>query len=291
MTKISGRSFLLKTPLDSTIANGQARPSSSVFETVGGFQSNNFDLSASLIDITTKLSENRTILNERGIVMISTSGEGFVDDTNVQRNLEVNALNQKLRWFSLERDDGRVFTARFKLTALNFSGSYDDALAFNSTLESSGTIYIDDESGDSYNTDADRYVSFDNNLATFDVINTNTTNFLTSSQKRDDFVDSFVQGYSLINADKVQRMNGTGFVVDGSTTAGEEGFPVFFIQKSDLTGRVVQVLNADVGENIDDLVSVRDLTDDTGVVWRAFYIPQLRGLNEGITIDITVGDA
>lgn len=139
-----GVKFVLQTPATQAVANGVSAPQDSDYSTAGGFQSNSMDFTVSLIDVTEKGSdENRTILNERGIKSTSISGEGFLENTQLAKDLETNLFNQKLRWFRMVRDDGATFTGLFKITAYNLSGSYDDALNFSFTLESSGEVVVD----------------------------------------------------------------------------------------------------------------------------------------------------
>lgn len=291
--KLAGKNFLLKTPLSETVATGSARPTKSQFTTIGGFQANTFDTSATIIDITTKISEFRKILNSRGIVTLTVGGEGFLEETDIHKNLELNLLNQKLRWFSLERDDGRVFISRFKLATFSTQGSHDGAVGLSIALESSSGVRIEDEDGDIYDSGEDRFVAFSSSVFNFDVINTFTGDY-DGSTKQATFVSTYLDGVTLLNSSKVSRQEGSPFDVQGSTTMDEEGFPIILVEKSVLgqMDRVLQVRDEDLNQSINDKVHyVKTVTDSTGVEWEAFYISELRGMGEDLSISLRIGEA
>ena len=117
MASLSGFKFLLKTPTNEVVAKQNNIPNLNTFSTIGGFQSNALDFSATEIDVTNKSSgENRELLNRQGILSISASGSGILQDEAIAKAIEVNVEEQDLRWFALEREDGRTFIARFKLS-------------------------------------------------------------------------------------------------------------------------------------------------------------------------------
>lgn len=285
--KLSGYSFRMKTIADDLVANSSAQPSVGDFIDIGGFQSNSLDHTASVIDITDKDSQNMTILNERGVLSLSASGEGFVEDSSIMTKLTLNQANQRLRWFSFEREDGVTFIARFKIESFNQSGDHGGALTFSASFSSSGHLTIEHSGGAVFSTQTNRFTSFSTSLANFDVINTHTGDY--DESDRDVFVQNFVDNLSLLNADKVSRTGGTAFDIDGSNVTGQEGYPVFFIKKSDLNNRFLQAQDGTLGTSI-DVVSLVDKTDDTGVEWRAFYVPRLRGNGETLSIELVLGE-
>ena len=142
--KIGGVKLLLQSPTDEAIASGVNAPQDTDYSTLGGFQSNNFDAAVTIIEVTDKgSSENREILNERGIKTVTIGGEGFLEDTAIARALETNFFNQKLRWFRLVRDDGTKISGQFKLATYSFAGSHDGAVTMTISLESSGETVLD----------------------------------------------------------------------------------------------------------------------------------------------------
>lgn len=286
--KLAGIKFRMKTPFDDAVANGQAVPTVDQFQHIGGFQSNTFETNVTVIDTTNKDSENSQILDERGIVSRASSGEGLVENSEIFKKLEINAENRKLRWFLFERDDGRTFVAKFKISNLTRTGSYDDAVKFSASFQSSGPISITDEDGASFDTGLNRFVSFSSELANFDLISTFTGNY--DGSDRDAFVSSYVQAFNLLSTNAVSQTPSSDITLDGSQTAGEEGFPVFFIKKSDLAGnRYVQVTDTVLNSPV-RVISLEDKQDEVPTDWRAFYIPQLRGNGEGLIVNLVVGE-
>ena len=161
MPGLSGFQYRLKTPDTQNVAEGNALPNISLFKDIGGFISNDMSGNAEPVEITNKSSgENREILSGRGMLSLELSGEGIVQNTQIQKDIQTTFLSQKLRWFSIERSDGRKFIAKYKITSFNTTGSHDGPQTFNITLMSSGTIYLRDTSGFQYDTSTDRITSF-----------------------------------------------------------------------------------------------------------------------------------
>ena len=68
----------------------------------------NFSGTADGIEITNKSSgENRELLNGRGVIGLEVTGEGIAQNSVIHKDLQQTFLRQKLRWFSVEREDGR----------------------------------------------------------------------------------------------------------------------------------------------------------------------------------------
>ena len=161
MPGLSGYLLKLRTPITKSVAEGNTLPTLSLFQDIGGFRSNELSFTAEGIDITNKSSGmNQEFLNGRGVISLEATGEGIIQNITIQRDLQQTLLENKLRWFSIEREDGRKFIARFKITGFNSTGSHDAAQIFNITLMSSGTIYVRDTSGFSYDTGTDRITAF-----------------------------------------------------------------------------------------------------------------------------------
>lgn len=287
--KLAGIKFRIKTPFDDTIANGSVQPTEDQFQHIGGFQTNSFEVSSTVIDVTNKDSENTEILDERGIVSRVSTGEGFVEDSAIFKKLEINAQNNKLRWFLFERDDGRTFVARFKISNFSENGSYDDAYKFSANFQSSGPIFITDENGASFDTGLNRFTSFSSEVPSFGLITKFTDNYDGSTDK-EDFVSDYVTNLNLLSTDETSETPSSDVTLDGSQTAGEEGYPVFFLRKSLLTGnRYVQVTDTVLNTPV-RVISLQDKQDEVSTEWRAFYVPQLRGNGESLTVNIVVGE-
>ena len=168
MPALSGFLYKLKTPTNQAIAEGDTLPALSAFADIEGFQTNEFNGTAQEIDITSKSSgENRELLDGRGVVSIELSGDGILQPSPLSSDLAQAFLRQKLRWFSVEREDGRKFIAKYKLTAFNTSGSHDGPINFSLTLMSSGTIYIRDTDGFAFDTGSDRVTAFASQVSPF----------------------------------------------------------------------------------------------------------------------------
>lgn len=140
--KISGAKVTVQTPLVQAVANGSAMPQDSDFEDIGASRGDNFEINSTVIDVTTKGSnEDMEILDERGIKSRNLTLEGLLEDSDIAKALEQNAENNKLRWFRITREgDGVTYTARFKIANYSFNSNYDEAVPFNLTLNSSGVV-------------------------------------------------------------------------------------------------------------------------------------------------------
>ena len=172
MAILSGFKFLLSTPTGADVPFQSARPAENLFTTIGGFQSNGLNISAEGIDITNKSSgEWRELLKNRGKVSLDISGAGIMDDTDLKKELELNVINEKLRWFKLTREDNRSFYALCKIVSLNFQGQHDQAMTFDFALQSSGGVIIQDAGGFTYDGGQRRITAFSNRLPAFDYIN------------------------------------------------------------------------------------------------------------------------
>ena len=174
MAFLSGFKLLLSTPQGEVTPFQSALPADNQFQTIGGIRSTNFNISANSIDVTNKSSgEWRELLENRGVVTLSLSGDGIMDASNLQKELELNTQTQKLRWFRISREDGRSFLVKCKITSFEFSGDYDQAMTFSISLESSGGMTIKDTGGFVYNGEMRKITSFSNLLANFDYVNSN----------------------------------------------------------------------------------------------------------------------
>ena len=161
MPALSGFLYKLKTPNTQSVAEQATIPAISAFSDITGIQNTSLSGSASEVEITNKSSgENRELLNKRGVLSLDVSFDGIAQDSQLHKDLQSTFLRQQLRWFSVEREDGRRFIARFKITSYNTSASHDSAQTFDVSLLSSGVVYIRDSSGFHYDTGKDRITAF-----------------------------------------------------------------------------------------------------------------------------------
>lgn len=244
MPGLSGFEYRLKTPTADAIAEGTALPKISDFAEIGGFQSNSFTGNAEPIDITNKSSgENRELLNSRGVVSVEISGEGVLQDSTAHRDLQVALLKQKLRWFLVEREDGRNFIAKFKITAFNVDATHDGPQNFSITLMSSGTLYIRDSDGSAYDTGSDRITAFASQVNPFSYFLYNSARYFPSQipargATRDTALKAFLDGLTTpVNADKVSGTPTGNISLTGPVpTAVVDEVLTFAINTSDYKG-------------------------------------------------------
>ena len=145
MPGLSGFTFTILTPTDSAKASQSAVPADGDFTVIGGVQEKGFELTAQEIDITSGSSnENRELLDGHGTKSHQVTFSGVVQNDATFKALEVNFLNQKLRWFRLIQADNanRKYTSKYKITSLSNTAPHDGAITFNATLTSSGPLTI-----------------------------------------------------------------------------------------------------------------------------------------------------
>ena len=118
-------------------------------------------------------------------------GNGIMQDSVIHKKLEVTKVNQSLRWFKIEREDGRSYLCRCKIVNYNQTGSHNDALLFTISMESSGGLIIRDAGGYEYNGIRRLVTSFANKLAQFDYII--GRKYSSPSYELDDIPDSDVR--------------------------------------------------------------------------------------------------
>ena len=142
---LSGFTMVLQTPSNAAVAVQEAAPADGDFTTVGGLQSKTMDFAASEIDITADdTNENRTLLDGHGIKSLDFSADGFLKNNQIYKDLEASWASQSLRWFRIIQPDNgnRTYTAKFKITSIQHTGTHDGAVGFSATLMSSGAVTI-----------------------------------------------------------------------------------------------------------------------------------------------------
>ena len=142
MGGLAGYNYRLQTPTDASISNQDGKPQVSDYEDLGNVTSNSIELTATEIDITSQSSnQNKELLDGFGIKSASISSSGLKSDQQLHNDLEENFGTQRLRWFRLiQRDSGRVYEGKFKITSLQVEGANDQAVTFSLSLMSSGEV-------------------------------------------------------------------------------------------------------------------------------------------------------
>lgn len=118
------------------------KESGGTYRTVAGLRTKSISLNAEGVDVTNSDSVGRwrQYLDGCGVRSASMSGEGpFTDD------LGANAVNDAV--MNNANRDAKIlipglgtFEGPFKVTQLEYSGEYNDAVMFNMTLESAGEV-------------------------------------------------------------------------------------------------------------------------------------------------------
>ena len=145
MPALSGFTYKVYTPSDAVKAVQSTVPGDSDFVVIGGLQEKGLEFTATDIEITNDSSgENRELLDGHGIRSYTVTLNGFVQNSALHKALEVNSMNQKLRWFRMIQPDNanRKYTGKFKISSLTNTGSFDNAITFSATLTSSGPLTI-----------------------------------------------------------------------------------------------------------------------------------------------------
>ena len=144
MASLSGFQAQFKTPADKAIAIQSGAPSNADFSQVGSVRTVSRNFAAAAIDITTQSSsENRELLDGRGIKTFDVSVGGVADDAQIYKDLLADLLANNLRWFQIDQVDASVkYTFKGKIVSLNQDASHDDAVAFTLEVQSSGSVTI-----------------------------------------------------------------------------------------------------------------------------------------------------
>jgi len=299
---LSGFLFKLKTPLGNKASQSSMPSLEDDFQDYGGVRGNSFSLSADGIDITNKSSgKNRTLLDGHGTLAMEMSGDGFTENEVLHKEIQQNVLSQALRWFLIERDDGRTFIGKFKITSYQESGSHDGAVTFNISLMSSGTLYIEDESGFKYDTGSKKITSFASVTNPFNYIfypsAGYTSSTIPSPLLRATAFDTYIKTLTIRNTDKVAGAPTRAITI----TANRDNmfiFPLIFLEKTALRGKKLQVLGgADVNVTPDfkRVGEYNDNNSPTPVTWVGFYLntPLFKATGktgESTQIKIQIGD-
>jgi TP901-1 family phage major tail protein len=133
MAASAGKNFLVE------MKNTVAVP---VFVVIGGLRTKQLAFNASLIDITNSDSVGlwREILAGVGVASASFKGDGIGSDKAGMTVLQSALFDKSLRDTRITVPGLGVFTGAFRVSAFETTGSYDDAVKFSASFESSGAV-------------------------------------------------------------------------------------------------------------------------------------------------------
>jgi TP901-1 family phage major tail protein len=112
------------------------------YREVTGLRTKSIALNAEAVDITNSSSVGRwrETLDGCGVRSATISGEGpFLDDAGGAAAVDA-LMNNQIREAKILIPDFGVFEGLFKVTTVELSGEYNDAVMFNQTYESAGAI-------------------------------------------------------------------------------------------------------------------------------------------------------
>lgn len=287
---LSGFKFILKTPLTDALAFQTDRPNNSDFAQFGAIQSNTFEIAASAIETTNKSSaENREILDNYGMSTLDLSGTGFTDNSIIVKNLEQNVISQKIRWFLLEREDGRRFISKCKITNISAEGAHDGAVSFSIALMSSGVIYILDESGQEYDSGTRVITAFNNlapqllirvlsspSYALGDLPSDPAATFKTFLTAQADSVFTALTENTLLSSNRLS--------ISVTASSREFAYPILLINKTELENRTLQAV-----DELSNEINLEFLQTVDAVTSNAYFIDAPKLSTESLSLKINAG--
>jgi len=130
----TGASLLVK-------AGNSASPE--VFTTVAGLRDTSISINQETVDVTNKDSARvRTLLAQGGIKSFTISGSGVFTDSASEQTILTNFDASTFKNYQLIVPDYNTFTGAFQITALEYSGTYNDSVQYSMTFESAGAVTI-----------------------------------------------------------------------------------------------------------------------------------------------------
>lgn len=133
MAASAGKSFLVE------MKNTVAVP---VFVVIGGLRTKGMTFNASIIDITNSDSVGlwREILAGVGVTSAAFKGDGIASDKAGLTVIQSAIFDKSLRDTRITVPGLGVFTGTFRVSTLDVSGEYSDAVKFSASFESSGVV-------------------------------------------------------------------------------------------------------------------------------------------------------
>ncbi len=113
------------------------------FTTVAGLRDTSISINSETIDVTNKDSARvRTLLANAGIKSFSISGSGVFTDGASEQSVLTAFSATTFSNFQFLVPDYNTFTGSFQVTAVEYSGTYNDAVQYSMSFESAGTVTI-----------------------------------------------------------------------------------------------------------------------------------------------------
>lgn len=114
-----------------------------VFTTVAGLRDTSISINAETIDVTNKDSARvRTLLAGAGTKSITISGSGVFTDGASEQSVLTAYSAAGFSNFQFIVPSFNTFTGAFQVTAIDYSGTYNDTITYSMTFESAGAITI-----------------------------------------------------------------------------------------------------------------------------------------------------
>jgi TP901-1 family phage major tail protein len=113
------------------------------FTTIGGLRDTSISINQETVDVTTKDSSRvRELLAQGGVKSFTISGSGVFDDSASHQTVLSDFDNSTFTNYQFIVPDYNTFTGSFQVTAIEYSGTYNDSAQYSLTFESAGTISI-----------------------------------------------------------------------------------------------------------------------------------------------------
>jgi TP901-1 family phage major tail protein len=107
---------------------------------VAGLRTKGLSFNSEPVDVTTDDDNGyRTLLAEAGQVSLDISFDGIEKDAVLRDLYLAGGTTQQYTDFDLAWPDGSTLTGNFNITAYEETGTYNDAITFTCSLQSSGT--------------------------------------------------------------------------------------------------------------------------------------------------------
>ena len=114
-----------------------------VFTTVAGLRDTSISINSEMIDVTNKDSSRvRTLLADAGIKSFTISGSGIFTDGASEQTILTNFSATTFANYQFLVPDFNTFTGAFQVTAIDYAGTYNDAVTYSMTFESAGAVTI-----------------------------------------------------------------------------------------------------------------------------------------------------
>ena len=111
------------------------------FTTVAGLRSTSIVMNREMIDVTNKDSSAvRTLLADAGIQSFQASGSGVFTDAASEASVRTAFAASTFSNFQILVPDFATFTGAFQVMSITYAGEYNDAVTYDMSFESAGTI-------------------------------------------------------------------------------------------------------------------------------------------------------